>query len=135
MALLLLLLVFLLGLAGLGTSSGSSSRTPVPATHVLFTVDGKQVGARGEATLQPGQVLGFPASIASFTLKRLECSPVVVHEIKLAKSHRWRVPDLAEGAYSISGHGPPLRGSRYRRPAFTFDYVVRVANHSAPCPG
>ena len=133
MTLLLLLFVFLFGLAGLGTPSSSSSRTPVPPMHVLFTVDGKQVGASGEATLRPGQVLGFPASFSGFTLKRLECGNS--HPIALTGTHTWRVPDLAEGAYSIVGHGPPLRGSRYRRPAFTFDYVVRVANHSAPCPG
>ena len=125
MALLLLLFVFLFGLAGLGTSSQSSSRAPVPSMHLLFTVDGKQVGASGQATLQPGQLLGFPRTVRGFTLKRLECNPVVVHRIRLTRSYRWRVPDLAEGAYSISGRGP----------TFDFDYVVRVANHSAPCPG
>jgi len=121
-ALLLLLLVLLFGL---GTGSSSSSSGPAPAMHVLFTIDGRQVDAKGEPTLRPGQVLGFPRTVVAFTLKRLECNPVVVHPIRLAASHTWRVPDLAEGAYSISGSGP----------TFTFDYLVRVHNHAAPCLG
>jgi len=93
--------------------------------YVIFRVDGHRVRADRDIVLRPGQVLGFPQTVWRFTLKRLECNPVVVHRIRLAASHRWRVPDLAAGAYSISGRGP----------TFTFDYVVRVKNHAAPCPG
>ncbi len=92
--------------------------------YVLFTVDGHRVRADRNIVLRPGQVIGWPRTVSAFTLKRLECTPVVVHRIRLSQTHRWRVPDLAEGSYAIIGRGP----------TFTFRYLVRVRNHAAPCP-
>jgi hypothetical protein len=91
----------------------------------LFTVDGHRVRADRDIVLRPGQVLGWPRTVSGFTLKRSECNPAVVHRIGLSARHTWRVPDLAEGTYSISGRGPTFR----------FTYIVRVRNHAAPCPG
>jgi hypothetical protein len=93
--------------------------------YLLFTVDGHRVRADRTVVLRQGQVLGWARTVSAFTLKRLECKPAVVHRIRLSQTHRWRVPDLAEGAYSMSGRGAN----------FTFDYIVRVKNHAAPCPG
>ena len=89
------------------------------AANLPFTVDGKVVRATPQPLrLHQGEVLGFQARYAKITVRRLECAGDT-HRIALTR-HRWRVPDLPSGEYSIE------------TPQFQVEVLVH--SHSAPCP-